>query len=74
VDDDDDDDDDDDGRFTGQGEAYRAKTAQEYFRAAFFACIDTAANQLSERLDKNSPGLKTYRSVSTHADNWRSKF
>jgi len=51
------------GRFTGQAEAYRAQTAQEYFRAAFFACIDTAVNQLSERLDKNSPGLKSYLSL-----------
>jgi len=47
-------------RFTGHGEAYRAQTAQEHFRAAFFACVDTAVNQLSERLDKTKPGPKTY--------------
>jgi hypothetical protein len=47
-------------RFTGQGEAYRAETPQEHYRAAFFACIDMAVYQLSERLDKNKPGFKSY--------------
>jgi len=50
-------------RFTGHGEAYRAQSPQEHFRAAFFACVDTAVSQLSERLDKNKPGLKTYLSL-----------
>jgi len=50
-------------RVTGHGEAYRAQTPQEHFRPAFFACVDTAVNQLSDRLDRNKPGLKTYLSL-----------
>ena len=47
-------------KFTGLANAHIFATAKEYYRASFFSALDKAYAQLGERLDKHSPGLKTY--------------
>jgi hypothetical protein len=50
-------------RFTGAATAHVPQTAEEYYRAAFFSAVDTAVCQLTDRLDKKSPSLRTYLSM-----------
>jgi hypothetical protein len=47
-------------RYSGNGAAHAATTAEDHFRPIYFAVIDTAHNQLHQRLDRSTPGIETY--------------
>lgn len=47
-------------RISGTGEAHVAQTAEDHFRPIYFTVLDTAYQQLRQRLNKNTPGMETY--------------
>ena len=47
-------------RYCGQGAVYVATTPEEHYRIAYYAVIDDAIMQLTERFNRESDGLRAY--------------
>lgn len=47
-------------RYDTDSDAHIASSVEEHYRAAYFEVIDSAISQLSDRFDKESPGLSAY--------------
>ena len=61
-------------RFSEPGAAHQAGNAHDYYRAAFCVAIDTAINQVQERMDKKSDSLCTYRALEEMLlTNWQNR-
>lgn len=52
-------------RYCGQGAVHVAKTPEEHYRAAYYAVIDDAIMQLTDRFNKESTGLQSYLQLET---------
>jgi hypothetical protein len=47
-------------RYTGKASAYHAPSVEEHYRALYFVILDNAVEQLRERFNSSSPGLRRY--------------
>jgi hypothetical protein len=52
-------------RYCGQGAVHVATTPEEHYRAAYYAVIDDAIMQLTQRFNKESTGLQSYLQLET---------
>lgn len=50
-------------KITGNAIAHRAENAEGYFRPAYFTCIDTAHNELDERMSSGTMSMSVYLSL-----------
>jgi len=50
-------------RLTGDAIAYRGESVQSHFRPAFFTCIDTANNELTQRMSTDTTSMSVYLSL-----------